>query len=116
MIDNVQSFLAGADIFVCSSITEAGPMTVWEAMSMGKAVVTTDVGSVRQYIEDGISGYIVPVGDTKALINKVQDLILSPELAKRMGMVAREVAKEKLDVLPAAQKYADFYKQVLFNC
>ena len=83
---------------------------------MGKAVVTTDVGSVRQYIEDGISGYIVPVGDTKALINKVQDLILSPELAKRMGMVAREVAKEKLDVLPAAQKYADFYKQVLFNC
>ena len=115
MIDNVQSFLAGADIFVCSSITEAGPMTVWEAMSMGKAVVTTDVGSVRQYIEDGISGYIVPVGDTKALINKVQDLILNPELAKRMGIVAREVAKEKLDVLPAAQKYADFYKQVLFS-
>tara|TARA_B100000029_G_scaffold315722_1_gene308138 strand:+ start:3152 stop:4297 length:1146 start_codon:yes stop_codon:yes gene_type:complete len=115
MIDNVQSFLAGADIFVCSSITEAGPMTVWEAMSMGKAVVTTDVGSVRQYIEDGISGYIVPVGDTKALINKVQDLILNPELAKKMGIVAREVAKEKLDVLPAAQKYADFYKQVLFS-
>jgi len=116
MIDNVQSFLAGGDIFVCTSLTEAGPMTVWEAMSMGKAIVTTDVGSVRQYIKDGISGFIVPVGDTKALIKRVQDLILNPELARSMGKMAREVAKEKLDVSFAAQKYADFYKEVLSSC
>ena len=116
MIDNVQSFLAGGDIFVCTSLTEAGPMTVWEAMSMGKAIVTTDVGSVRQYIKNGISGFIVPAGDTKALINRVQYLILNPELARSMGEIAREVAKEKLDVSPAARKYANFYKEVLFSC
>ena len=37
------------------------------------------------------------------------------ELAKRMGRVARKIAKKKLDVSPAAQKYAEFYKQVLLS-
>ena len=113
MIDDVPSFLYGADIFVCTSITEAGPMTVWEAMSMGKAVVTTDVGSVGQYIENGISGFIVPDRDSKALSIKVEELLNDPALRKKMGAGARLVAKKKLDVSIAADKYALFYKKII---
>jgi len=113
IIDDVPSFLQGADIFVCTSISEASPMAVWEAMSMGKAVVTTDVGSVRQYIEDGISGFIVPVMDSKALTIKVEELLNNPALREKMGAEARLVAKKKLDVSIAADKYALFYKRVL---
>lgn len=113
MIDDVPSFLQGADIFVHTSISEAGPVTVWEAMSMGKAIVTTDVGSVRQYIEDGISGFIVPIMDSKALSIKVEELLNDPALRKRMGTEARKVAKKKLNVSIAADKYILFYKKVL---
>ena len=115
MVDNVQSFLAGGDIFVCTSVTEAGPMTVWEAMAMGKAIVTTDVGAVGQYIENGISGYIVPVAEPKALIKRVKELLNNPSLKKRFGKNARIIALQKLDVNIAANKYKKFYEQVLYN-
>lgn len=113
MVSDVPSFLQGADIFVCTSISEAGPMTIWEAMSMAKPVVTTDVGAVRQYIEDGISGFIVPVMDSKALIARVEELLNNPDLRRKMGTEARLVAEKKLDTSIAADKYALFYKRVL---
>ena len=46
------SFLKSGDIFVYTSISESGPMAVWEAMAMGKPIVTTDVGSVSQYLKN----------------------------------------------------------------
>lgn len=113
MVDDVPAFLQGADIFVCTSTTESGPMVVWEAMAMGKAVVTTDVGSVTQYIEDGISGFIVPAMDSKALTAKVEELINNQTLRKEIGANARLVAKKYLDVSIAAEKYTMFYKTIL---
>lgn len=116
MIDNVPSFLQSADIFVFTSLSESGPATVWEAMSMGKPIVTTDVGSVSQYIEDGISGFIVPIKDPAALSEKVKILIENPALRKKMGEKARAVATAKLDVSKAAGKHAKFYRQILDGC
>ena len=60
MIDNVPSFLKSGDIFVYTSISESGPMAVWEAMAMGKPIVTTDVGSVSQYLKNEENAFIVP--------------------------------------------------------
>ena len=115
MIENIPQFLAGADIFVCTSKTEAGPMTVWEAMSMGIAVITTDVGSVRQYIDDGESGFIVPVNDTKALVDRVIKLIENPSLIEKFGTASRKIAVNRLDVSIAAKKYANFYSKIINN-
>lgn len=65
---------------------------------MGKAVVTTDVGSVRQYIEDGVSGFIVPIQDSKALSEKFELLLDNPALRQKMGAEARIVAQKNLDL------------------
>jgi len=54
--ENIPSILKAADVYVCSSIAEASPISVWEAMSMGKAIVSTDVGDVAKFIKDGVSG------------------------------------------------------------
>lgn len=113
MIDNVPSFLQSADIFVFTSLSESGPATVWEAMSMGTAIVTTDVGSVNQYIEDGVSGFIVPIKDAKALSEKVSLLLDNPALRQKMGARARTVAKKNLDISIAAEKHASFYRRIL---
>ena len=50
MCNNIPELLANSDIFICSSISEAGPMTVYEAMSMKIPVITTD-GAARQIIK-----------------------------------------------------------------
>lgn len=112
MVDDIPAFLQRADVFVCTSISESGPMAVWEAMAMGKPVVSTDVGSVSDYIKDGESGFVVPVGDSLALAEKVHMLLTDSALRARMGARAQIIAREKLDVSIAAEKYADFYRKL----
>jgi glycosyltransferase involved in cell wall biosynthesis len=113
MVDDVPSFLQSGDIFVYTSISESGPGAVWEAMSMGKAIVTTDVGSVSQYIENGKSGFVVPVKDVEALTEKVELLLGDSALRQKMGAEARLVAEKYLDLRVAAEKHASFYRQIL---
>ena len=81
---DVRSVLKACDIYVCSSIHEASPISVWEAMSMGKAIVSTDVGDVRRFIKDGHNGFVVPVGDARALAEKIRILMKDPALRKEI--------------------------------
>lgn len=113
MLEDVPSFLCGADIFVLTSVSEASPSAVWEAMAMGRAIVATDVGSVSQYIENGKSGFVVPVKDVRALREKVGVLLDNPVLRQEMGTKARQVALDNLDVTVIARRHAFFYRKIL---
>lgn len=112
LIDDVPSFLQSADIFVFTSNSESGPTAVWEAMSMAKAIVTTDVGAVNQYIEDGESGFIVPTKDVELLAKRVGLLLDDPALRQKMGNSARRIAEKELDASIAAEKHAYFYRKI----
>lgn len=106
---NVPSVLKGADIFVCTSLNESGPMSVWEAMAMEKAIVSTDVGDVKRFIRDGVNGFVVPPRDIERLAEKTSILIQSKELRDKFGKLARTIAVKKLDIQICAQKYKQFY-------
>lgn len=110
---HVESVLKCADIFVCSSYSESGPMSVWEAMSMSCAIVSTDVGDVAHYVEDGYSGFVVPVGDPQAMAEAIIKLANNPELRQLFGKRAREVACKELDVNIIAAKTAAAYRSVI---
>ena len=81
---DVRSVLKAADIYVCSSIAEASPMSVWEAMSMGKAVVSTDVGDVSCFIKNDINGFVVPIKNPGLLADRVNTLITNYDLTIRI--------------------------------
>jgi glycosyltransferase involved in cell wall biosynthesis len=110
---DVRSVLKATDIYVCASIHEASPMSVWEAMSMGKAVISTDVGDVRRFIRNGHNGFVVPVGDGKAMAEKIQILIEDPHLRQKFGKKAREVAVRELDLSITVKKHLDIYNECL---
>jgi len=113
MLDDIPAFLKSADIFVFSSISESGPMAVWEAMAMAKPVISTDVGAVSENIENGESGFIVPIKDPAALCEKVESLLADPDSGKRMGLEARNAVRKKIDISIAVEKYAAFYRKIL---
>lgn len=64
----------GADIFVHVSLTEGAPQVIIEAMAAGVPVVATDVGSVRESLDNGEAGLIVSAGDRDALVEAVLEL------------------------------------------
>jgi glycosyltransferase involved in cell wall biosynthesis len=111
--DNVPGILKGTDIYVCSSVTEASPMSVWEAMAMQKAIVSTNVGDVRRFIRDGKSGFIVPPADSSQLAQKVSILIDDCNLRKKFGKFARATAVKELDIGICVDKHRNFYAQYL---
>lgn len=82
--------LCGADIFCFPSLNEAFPLTVLEAMSAGLPVVASDVGSVREAVEDGRSGKIVSPGNIEALEAALQTLVDQPDVRREMGRYNRE--------------------------
>ena len=76
-IKNVDEVYAGSDIVALSSFNEGTPVSLIEAMTTGKAVVSTNVGGVEDIIKTKNSGILVPSDDvskfTKALLNLVDN-------------------------------------------
>ena len=107
--DDVVSYIKEADIFICSSIFEASPTTVWEAMSMAKAIVSTSVGDVPLFLRNDYSGFVVKTRSGEALASKVSILIDKPELRIVFGKRAREIAVKYLDVEICANLHNKVY-------
>lgn len=78
--------------------SEGIPTVVEEAMALALPVVTVDVGAVREAVEDGVTGYIVPPLDPQAIADTTILLLRDFELRARMGAEGRRRAVERFDV------------------
>ena len=85
---------------------------MWEAMSMQKAIVTTDVGDVREHLSLGVSGDIVDVGDSDDMTRKVSALVSDSAKRERYGKEARKVILEKFDTHICAMNQLSIYREV----
>ena len=65
---------------------------ILEAMACGCAVVATDCGAAREVIDDGENGFLVNVGDTQEIADKVRRLLGDRGLRRRIGRNALETA------------------------
>lgn len=77
--------LGASDVCVSSSRSEGMPNVVLEYMAAGRPTVATDVGGVREAIEDGHTGYLVPAGDPEAMADRVDRLLRDRNRARAMG-------------------------------
>ena len=92
LVKNPHQLLKKADIFVMSSRFEGFPMALCEAMAMGLAVISTEYHSgVREIIDDGINGLLVPPEDFRALAAAMGRLMGDEAERKRLGTKASEI-------------------------
>ena len=97
-LDDVRPAIAAAHVYVLPSYREGTPRTVLEAMSMGRAVITTDAPGCRETVVEGINGFLVPVRDEVALANAMKRFIDRQDLVVEMGLTSRRIAEDKYDV------------------
>jgi len=105
--------LAGFDLFVLSSRVEGLPVTIMEAMLAGRAVVATDVGSVREEVIDGETGRVVAPDDAHALAAAVTELVADDARRDEMGRRARAIAEEMFTVDATVDRYVALFDRVL---
>lgn len=87
--NDVPRLLAAMDVFVLTSHMEANPVSILEAMSVGRPVVATNVGSIHEAVLEGQTGILVEPGDADQLTAGVLDLLCDPLRCNAMGAAAR---------------------------
>lgn len=104
-VTDVPKWLAASDVFVLPSYYREGvPRSTQEAMSVGRAVITTDVPGCRETVEDGVNGFLIPPWQPDALANKMIWMIEHPDRVVEMGRQSRLMAEQIFDVHEVNQR------------
>jgi glycosyltransferase involved in cell wall biosynthesis len=74
-------------------------------MAAGVPMVVTDCGALRELVKDGERGFVVPVGDSAALADRLKTLADDADLRERMGRAAREEVERKYRIERTARGY-----------
>jgi glycosyltransferase involved in cell wall biosynthesis len=114
--DQMAQFLAESDIFLLPSIVDdAGnvdglPNTLLEAMTMGCAIVASQVAGVPEVIQDHSNGLLVPQRDSQALAEAVITLLEKPDLRQKLGGNARKAVEEQLSWQTIVGRYVAVFE------
>lgn len=95
---DVRPFLEEAAVLVLPSYREGVPHTILEAMSTGRAILSTDVPGCRETVVQGVNGFLVPVKDAESLAEKMIWMIENKKAVKQMGEESFKIARDKFEV------------------
>jgi glycosyltransferase involved in cell wall biosynthesis len=113
-VDDVPSLLRELDVIVNpSTVPEGFGQAIVEAMMAGKPVIASALGGPVDVIEDGVTGRLVPAGDSDALANAINQLLSDPAAAAEMGRRGRERAVERYDIRETTRAIERVYERVL---
>jgi glycosyltransferase involved in cell wall biosynthesis len=103
---HVLNILQKCDVFLFPSFSEGMPVSVIEAMKCDCVPVVSDIPSgIPELIFDGVTGFKVPVGDTKQFAEKIAYLANNPKVRKEMSKNAKNHADKMFDPHEQAKKY-----------
>ncbi len=110
--EQMPEVLAGADIMLHAALEEGFCNAVIEAQSMELPVVTSDAGGLPENVEDGVTGYVVPRRDARALAEKLSVLARDPALRATMGRAGRARALARFDLERQAEAFVRLYREL----
>lgn len=101
---DIPTVMSALDVVVLASVApEPFGRVLIEAMAAGKPVVATDAGAVREIVDDGVQGLLVPPEDVSALASAIIHILTRPDLAAAMGHAGRARARDRFN----EQQYVD---------
>jgi len=99
-------------VLCISSTYEGTPLTLFEAMAAGKAIVSTSVDGCREVLADGETGLLVPPRDPARLAEGLIRVLDDGRLRERLGARARE-ASRRYDIRETVREMESVYDEVL---
>jgi len=112
-LNDASGEIASASIGVLTSRSEGFSNAILEYMCQSLPVIATDVGGNREVIDDGRTGYVIPVDDSAALAEKIDFLLDHPEAAMKLGQQGRAAVLEKFSLQSMVRNHEDYYCRLL---
>lgn len=110
--DEVKEQLLWADALLLPSLSEGISNAVLEAMAAGLPVVSTTCGGMREVIDDGVDGYLVAVGDTTSMADRLAALAADPDLRARLSRAAGARATADFDLSRQVDVFLRAYRSI----
>lgn len=109
---DVPALIGQLDILVHASTTgEPFGQVVVEGMVAGKPVVATDGGGVPEIVQEGVTGWLVPMGESAPMAEAILKLLRDPEKAAQMGAAGRQRVLDHFTIELTARRVQDIYEQ-----
>lgn len=108
-------YFSESRIAIVPSRYEPFGIVTGEAMMCGLPVVGTRVGGTQNMIQDGITGYLINVGDYKSLANRVINLLIDDKKAIQMGQEGKKRISKYFNEDVIVRKFESVYREVLQN-
>jgi glycosyltransferase involved in cell wall biosynthesis len=112
-VDDIGEWYAAFDAFLLTSLNEGTPVVAIEAQAAGVPVVATDAGGTRTVVDDGETGFVVPIGDVEALADRLQRLRDDPELRARLAESGRTRMRERFSMARMLDDVQRVYAEIL---
>jgi glycosyltransferase involved in cell wall biosynthesis len=106
---DMKGFYGLADCLVIPSYTEGLPYVLLEAMAFGIPIIATSVGDMPRLVRDGVTGYLVPPGDARALAERMKDLVRMPVHAMSMAEEGRRLVHDRYSARAMARSTEQLY-------
>ena len=106
-VNHVEKYTSAMDVYVLPSYREGFGMGVVEASAMGVPVVVTKYPGPSSAMEEGVSGYSVPVKDVDLLTEYILKFLRDPMEAKRIGLQGRQWVESRFDQQIFIRKYME---------
>jgi glycosyltransferase involved in cell wall biosynthesis len=113
--DDALAIMAAADIIVHPSCEDALSSAVIESLMLEKSIIATDISGVRDSLDDGKYGLIVPPADPVAFRAALEEVIAHPEEARERARLGRKHILEYMDAGRVARAYAECYRTIAPN-
>ena len=113
---DIADYLSAADLYLCTSIYESSPISVWEAMAMKLAIVSFDVGDLADIIGHYRCGTVLKERIPKQFLESILTYKNSKALSNQAGENAQRAAFKLFDPSKFTKRHEDFYKSVIDTC
>lgn len=111
--NDIPSLFEKSHIICLPSYREGLPKVLIEAAAASRAIVTTDVPGCRDAIIPNKTGLLVPVKNSEALANAIQDLLENSEKRVSMGSAGRALAEKKYAIESIVEAHLEIYHKLL---
>jgi glycosyltransferase involved in cell wall biosynthesis len=100
-----------ADIVCLPSYREGLPKSLVEAMAIGRPLITTDAIGCRECVEEGVNGFLTPIGDHIILAERIKTLVLDKKLRLKMGEASRMKMVKEMSLNNVVKMTFSFYEK-----
>lgn len=110
--NDTESILAGLDVFCLTSLNEANPVSILEALACGIPVVSPDIGSIPETVRPRETGFLSELGSAQSTSHYIMKLLKNTELAQQLGFNGRELVASHWSLDAMVQGYENLISEI----